>query len=281
MPEQRCVSCGAVLHGPYCCQCGEKVVRPEDYSVRRFLKEAGTQIFNIDNRLFKSFWMLIKKPGYLTQAYLKGQRKAWLKPVQLFLISNILFFLAQPITHTNSFNTTLNSHLNRQTYSPLIRKIIKPDQIENLSSYERRFNSLTRRYARTFIFLLIPLAAFLMALFTMRKKRYFFEHLIFVTHFLAFFLLTAFTIWNLLAIQAKPLYEGNEFLSWLLATEMGFTVTFGVIFFWYMIPALRRVYGDSLPVAIFKSFALYFLLTFILYQIYRFALFWLVYLQLG
>ncbi|HHL72538.1 MAG TPA: DUF3667 domain-containing protein [Bacteroidetes bacterium] len=278
--EKRCVTCSAVLHGPYCCQCGEKVVNPEDYTVRRFLRELGAQIFNIDGRMLKSFRLLLSKPGFLTRAYLDGQRKPWLKPIQIFLISNIIYFFSQPLTHVSSFNTSLNSHLNRQVYSPIIQKVIKPESRDNFSAYEKRFNALTKNFARSFIFMLIPLCAIMLYWADAGRKRYFFPYLVFSTHFLAFYLLVAFSLLMVAITSIRPVLNEFSTISKFLYSEQGITVIFWGIFYAYMYAALQRVFGESRRRAATKAVALYFLLTFILYQIYRFLLFWLVYIRL-
>jgi hypothetical protein len=66
------------------------------------------------------------RPGALTIAYLEGPRKPYISPFQLFLISNLLFFAVQSITHDKVFSTPLDSHLHGQDWSELAR-----DPVEN------------------------------------------------------------------------------------------------------------------------------------------------------
>ena len=56
----------------------------------------------------------VTRPGALTVAYLRGQRKADLLPFQIFLVANVLFFAIQSVTGENVFSTTLDSHLHHQ-----------------------------------------------------------------------------------------------------------------------------------------------------------------------
>lgn len=89
----KCVSCNRNLHGDYCHHCGEKVVTVDDFSFKRIVGDAFSSIFNIDSSFYKSIKYLLFKPGFLTQEYIQGHRKPYMKPFQLYLVCIIIFYV--------------------------------------------------------------------------------------------------------------------------------------------------------------------------------------------
>jgi len=89
----KCISCNRNLLGNYCHRCGEKVVEPQDFSFKKIMGEAFASIFNIDSSFYKSIKYLLIKPGFLTQEYIRGHRKPYMKPFQLNLVCIILFYV--------------------------------------------------------------------------------------------------------------------------------------------------------------------------------------------
>lgn len=88
-----CVSCGTKLIDKHCHHCGEKVVSSDDFSLSKLI-EQGIDIFtHLDSKLFKSLKALLFRPGLLAVEYIKGVRKPYMKPFQVFLLSNFFFFL--------------------------------------------------------------------------------------------------------------------------------------------------------------------------------------------
>jgi hypothetical protein len=109
---------------PYCSQCGERRLRPWDLTLRGLLLQLLQAVTSIDSRLLRSFRLLLTRPGFLTTAFVRGQRTPYLGPFQLFLITNVLFFAMQSLTHANIVGTTLDSHLHQQDWSMLAQTLV-------------------------------------------------------------------------------------------------------------------------------------------------------------
>ena len=139
--NDKCQSCGYNFYGKYCSNCGEKQFSREDLSLKKSFKNFIFSISNIDSNLFKSLVLLLKKPGFLTKEYLNGKRTLYLKPLQLFLLINLLYFLIQPFTIAQGFNNTLNSQIHRQIYSSLTRKIIETKLQNADTSQKQEYNN--------------------------------------------------------------------------------------------------------------------------------------------
>ena len=90
---QTCKTCSETLQGTYCHKCGEKVVEESDFHFKTLVKETFGGIFNFDSKIFKSFYYLLLKPGKLSVNYVEGVRIPFMKPIQLFLVINVFFFL--------------------------------------------------------------------------------------------------------------------------------------------------------------------------------------------
>lgn len=86
-----CPNCEHAFVGSYCPACGQKAALLRQ-PVHHFLRDAITEYFGIDGRLWTSLWVLLTKPGRLTQEYLAGRRVRHLRPLRLYLTSTLLFF---------------------------------------------------------------------------------------------------------------------------------------------------------------------------------------------
>lgn len=114
---ERCPTCHAAIQGRYCAVCGEKRPSVQPRTVLGFLRAAAARLLDADNRLYRSLWMLFARPGTLTTAYLKGQRRPYLGPLQLFVLVNAAFYLfaASPIG-IDTFRTPLRYHVTSDNF---------------------------------------------------------------------------------------------------------------------------------------------------------------------
>lgn len=77
-------------YSKYCSQCSQKNTDGK-IPVWDFVQEFFTNLFNIDSKLFLTFFALFI-PGKLTVEYFKGKHKSYASPVRLFLYSGITLF---------------------------------------------------------------------------------------------------------------------------------------------------------------------------------------------
>lgn len=112
-----CPTCEHQYHGDYCNNCGEKVFHLHDLSLPHLLEDAVDKFTHFDLKIPKSV-LLLFNPGYLTEKFLKGIRKPFANPIQLFLIANVLFFLMYKIYAFSDFTPVWGDH----QYFPLSSK---------------------------------------------------------------------------------------------------------------------------------------------------------------
>ena len=89
---QRCPNCSAELSGPYCSSCGQRQI-DLDRPFREIASEVMEAFFSFDERLIRTLWPLIARPGFLTQEYLEGRRARYLHPFKLYFAFSVILFL--------------------------------------------------------------------------------------------------------------------------------------------------------------------------------------------
>ena len=112
----RCPTCMTTIRGRYCHRCGETRRRERPRSVLGFLKHAALRLFDADNRLFLSLYLLLFQPGTLTSRFLHGNRKPYLGPLQLFALVNVGFVLLAVNVGPDTFRTPLRYHVESENF---------------------------------------------------------------------------------------------------------------------------------------------------------------------
>ena len=288
-----CASCGAPLTGRYCAACGERPVLPGEQSLRHLLVDNLREVLNLDARLYRTLAALLFEPGRLTREYMAGRRVRLLRPLQIFLIGNLVYFVVQPFTTYTGYNTPLDSQMHGQFYSEAAGTagIVEERMQEmgiGLESYALLFDAKSEIYAKTLVLLMVPLFALVVALLQARRRRPFIEHVVFATHYFAWELLFLVSLFLLVygplmglsfvalrdagvdfaAVNAHPV--GGFFLT--LLTELP-TVPLAIA---YLSFAFRRAYGNSRWGAFLRAIACVPALLVIMIG-YRFVLFWVTY----
>ena len=87
-----CLNCGARLPGAYCPRCGQRA-QSLRVPAHRFVRDALSELFGLDGRVWKTYGTLLFRPGRLTVDYLKGRRQRSLSPLRVYLAATLLFFV--------------------------------------------------------------------------------------------------------------------------------------------------------------------------------------------
>lgn len=187
-----CPTCNRTVSTLYCSACGERPLNPDDLTLRGFFNQLFHAISSIDSRLIRSFRYLVRRPGALTVAYLRGQRIPYTGPFQLFLIANVLFFAMQSLTSTNIVSSTLDSHLYNQDWSVLAQRLVS-HRLEamqtTLDLYTPIFNQAVILNAKSLIILMTVPFSLLLPIMFYRERQPFVAHIVFSLHLYTFLLL--------------------------------------------------------------------------------------------
>jgi len=91
--EKNCLNCNTQLTGRYCPVCGQENVEPRE-SLWHLLVHFFNDITHFDGKFFSTIKLLLTRPGFLSEEYMKGRRARYLNPIRMYLfISFLLFFL--------------------------------------------------------------------------------------------------------------------------------------------------------------------------------------------
>jgi len=269
-PIRLCPTCKTPAPDKFCSACGEQILVRPDYSLRGLFFETLNVFTNLESNIFRSFSLLLTKPGLLTVEYFKGRRKLYLKPLQLFIFCNVIFFLVQAFTGYNSLRTPLRVHLNLLIHSPLARRMVSgvlANTGMTYPQYEARFNAAIETQAKTLVFLMIPMFAVALELIYLRKKEYFVKHLVFSTHFYSFYLLMVAGVYLLIWSIVRLFPASAEYFN-----DFSVTTTVLSCSFVYLISGVRCAYESSWLTSAVRSLVLL-VVTMIALQLFRAILF--------
>jgi hypothetical protein len=141
--EHTCKSCGNTFVGLYYSHCGEKVIEAKDRSFTTFIGNFLTAITLADNKFLKTLWLTIKNPGFLSKEYANGRRVHYLRPLQMFFVLNLVYFLF-PVLQL--FNSTLRTQMYFLFHSPMIRGMVNKrvsDEGISLTGFTMIYNEKT------------------------------------------------------------------------------------------------------------------------------------------
>jgi hypothetical protein len=241
----KCGNCAAELTGPFCSQCGERKLTPKDYSLGHFIEEAIDGITHLDSRFLRTFRLLLRKPGELSNAFFHGGRSRYTKPLSLFIIINIVFFFVQP--HTGLFGYKYSQYMKDQSHHAAVQKHLRKTG-ESEQAYAARFNASLQNQKKSLLIFAVPVLALLMLVLFAGSGRTYAEHLVFSVQVYAFLLAYLAAVVFLVLfplIAGVSLWPAAKPFVWSLQTETGIDLILMTGLSIYMYLGFRRAYHSS------------------------------------
>jgi hypothetical protein len=244
-----CSNCDEKLLGQYCHRCGEKRVERGQLSLKHFAGNAIHELIDIEHsKIWKTFYALLFKPGFLTNEYLAGRKSRYLSPVKVcllvFALSLFLYSIYKPVA-VYDLETMIESD-QTGTWGKLIGDLAGQKQLPR-DVFIGRVNEKWQAYVSWFQITNVIFFALLLQITYLFSKRYFVEHLIFSLHFLSFTFLSTVILWPVyIFVGVKPT-TASLLLSF-------FVSLIGII---YLFLALRTVYKQSALMTLMKTTLLY------------------------
>ena len=98
-----CFSCGETMTGLFCHSCGQK---NDDYrrSIWSLFAETFASVFSLENRMWRTWLVLLAKPGRVAREYSDGKRTNWTSPIRIYLALSIILFGYMSLTETRIFS---------------------------------------------------------------------------------------------------------------------------------------------------------------------------------
>jgi len=250
-----CPNCQSTVDTPFCPTCGERPVRPLDLSAKGIAAQVLKTVGGLDGRVLRSVRELLLRPGALTLAYQQGRRKPLIGPLQLFLLANVVFFLAQSLTHTKIFSSPLDSHLHRQDWSAFAQQLVAQRLAATHSTLERLtplFDQAVVLNAKSLVVLMAFPFALLLPLFFRANGRPFAVNAVFSLHLYAFLLLLFCAALGVVAVDRWLGGAGLD-AAWMDNTLTGANLLACVA---YLFVATGRVYGGGAVSRLIKALLL-------------------------
>jgi hypothetical protein len=259
-----CVNCREPVAAEFCGQCGERRRTPDALSLRHLATEAFEHATSLDLRLLRTLVALVRRPGEPTRAYVAGARRRHTPPLQLFLLLNVVFFLAAPrlglfryqidAQYAEALAARVNGPPSRYLASRVMIDAVRRSG-GSATAFRARYNAAVESRTRSMASIFIAWLSVLLLAAYARRGRYLAEHVVFATHYFTFALLY---VPVLLLPQRAALdwmeRRGTPIVGAWVSLVLIVTMTAGL--YAYLAIALRRVYGDRWLPALLRAAAL-------------------------
>lgn len=272
-----CPSCGASIELDHCGSCGELRPSARAYRLVDFAKEAFETLTSVERNLLRTFVALIRRPGELTAAYMRGERVRYLKPLQLFLLANVVYFLWAGFVGAHAFNTRLVSHINASPFASHARAVLRerlPASGLDERAYVEAFDESSTMLARSLIIVMVPLFALFVAAMRPSRRAPAVAHLVFALHMYTLVVLATIPVVHAVRLADVAFgAAGVEFDETAMDRWSG--ALSGALLVAYFIPSFRRAYGLGWIGSIVRALLAVVAVVIVLH-VYRFLLFEIV-----
>ncbi len=188
LSQTHCLNCSARVEGDFCHQCGQHVRDNSDRSIARLLSAFFSTVLFLDNRFFLSMRYLFQFPGRMTVEFLEGKRKKFISPVTLFLFFNLIYFFVKPLS---DYSISLFDQIYAQPYSKWIKEWVDL-KLQNGGLDERTYGityqNMSDTISKSIMIINIPMIAAFVHLMAFKKRRFYYDSLIFAFHFFSLYI---------------------------------------------------------------------------------------------
>jgi hypothetical protein len=228
-----CKSCGNQFTGLYCNQCGEKVVIASDRSFKKLISNILVAITFADNKVFKTLFNVVIRPGWVSREVTEGKTIRYLKPISLFFVLNLIYFLF-PLVQL--FNASLKTQLST-SYGKVAQQLIAEKMvglsIRDVNAFQLMYDEKTIGYAKMLVIIFAIIASLPMNLLYKSSKRFFTDHVGLMIELACFNLFVNALLITLLAriLPIGAYLDENAFSILFIFTNMYFLIRAGSTFY--------------------------------------------------
>lgn len=181
----RCPNCDTTVTDSFCPHCGQQKFENSEIALSTFLIHAIPDILNIDKKFFRTLWLLLSKPGRLTNEFLWFHRAPYSMPLQLYVVIAAVFFFVSTNLDFDVTNITtlpgIGQKIGEQIQTKAKLTQTSPDLIK------AQLNDQLENYISLYTIIMVVVFAFALKVFYNYWD--YVEHLIFSLHFITVLLL--------------------------------------------------------------------------------------------
>lgn len=273
MNQHICKSCGNSFQGWYCNVCGEKVIEAKDRKFGPVMGKVLIATTITDNKFIQALRLTIGNPGFLSREYVEGRRVNYMKPLQMFFILNLIYFLF-PILQL--FNSSLYTQMNVLPHARIARQVVASKVAADgmsLRGFELMYNDKTTSLAKLLIVVFVVLGSLPLSLIFAKRNRYFTDHVALSIELTSFNIaVNAIGLTLLFWLISKVLHwshTGGTYLN-----DITLTIIFILTNLYFIFRAARTFYNQKGKRLVLKAVA-GILGLFLALEAYRFLLFFI------
>ena len=87
-----CLNCGETIATRFCGACGQEN-EPAAPTFAALIGDLWQEFLQLDGKVLKTLWLLLRKPGFLSAEYVSGRRIRYVSPFRLYFWATALFVL--------------------------------------------------------------------------------------------------------------------------------------------------------------------------------------------
>lgn len=238
-----CPNCGARLLGSHCHECGQKRIQQDELSLKQFFGRLIGDVTDLEsNKILRTLWALVRRPGLLPLEYLAGRRGNYIGPVKLYLTFSALYFLFA----WTVLSDVRGGSAQRMARSSMTVSMARQHNMDPAVLADQIYQKAEKYASALRFFSVLISGTFLTALY-FRMRKYYVEHLVFSLYYYSFdfFCKSVFAALFLAAAAA-----GWKVPSMVLNL-------FYPLAFVYLIFALRRAYQQRWAITSVKAVVLF------------------------
>jgi len=270
-----CKNCGNHFEGKYCNQCGEKVYSEKDKSVFHLFEEGLHFITHFEGTFFNTLKKIFTQPGQLSVDYCNGKRKTYFKPLSFFLLLVVLYLLFPVFEGLNmklyyhTHHILYGNYARRMVIDIMTQKHLADGQVEQL------FHPVSEKVSKFLLVILLPLTALFFWLLTFKKRKYFFDQMVFSAEVNCMYLLWGFLLLPLLLFIFEKIWHllTNHYVN--VPDEALGIITYTLLCI-YTGAGARRFYKITKWQSVGFAILFYIAHLIIVQYIYKFILFYIV-----
>jgi hypothetical protein len=233
-PEQHtCKNCGNIFTGYYCNICGEKVFLPSDRSFKTFLNSIFLALTLADSRFVKGLWLMVSRPGFLSNEFAEGRKVKYIKPISVFFLLNLVYFLFPVIQLFNaSLRTQINSFQGKFAAQAAAAKMARLG-FTDITSFSIVYDQKTAGLAKMLVIVFVVVASLPLNLIYRARNRYFTDHVGLSMELVCFnLLINALLLTLIVNIFSVGTYVDETVLTAIfVSTNLYFLIRSGRIFY--------------------------------------------------